>query len=818
MTVFTGRLGTPNSKFGQILLAAVDGLVGIDFRAHQLTSTQVRVLFGFPVTDSALEDSNYVFTAVAPSTTFIPSIRSVDYYDETRESVVVTFFLPLTTGAEYTVTISDVAFDSGETMAGAFRNFTANVFDPPRAMGAHQSKRGSIDILFDKDVGVNSAAATFEVRDPAGGPGVPAVQMTWAGEDLPETTLRIELPVGMPTSNALVVDFVGVTDVSLNPSSETVPVTHALRSTAPFAYADYRQLQLVDAYVTDVSSDFLRTANVRVFFNGPVSNATTIANWTAAAAGAHSNVDTENPSTAPDATDLATLVTLTNDLKAAFNAHIVESTVHVMDDNLDRVTAADAMDLPTSAVLLNQLQTKYLLHLARHRVHVYQDTINIVAYTEVPSSGGTALVIASSVANGLKSGYDGHLLEEYPLAFSTAYGSPVGEITALCTEDVPDTAFDVVSPFTYYADLRLILDTDAPDINLTATLTSEDAASSTNPADFTGSITARGASSAGVLTSHLVRPDTDVVFRFDKGMLLTNDGEVEIAGPDGLEIPTELSLTSTMASVFWAHNNAVEAYRLHIAPGGAGHQADDGVNVLIPSDYATLPLSSAIDSVNAFRLKLLAHVASNVFHYHADPDTVRAPEATDEESLVALVADLQRVVASHNVRIGPHAWPGYRMVSAPLYDVLYSTVQRMVDGEDHTLRGLVRSGNTFNGPPVSPAPSEPVRRFMDVALDLTFTGLAVRPSLASAIPNSGLAFMGEELRLEQDSVLVFFSKSMHMIPLGSSNVTLTGGAILQKETAWNSSMVASAAVIRMQSIPYSVTVSGLTDEAGNPTY
>jgi len=813
---FTGRLGTPNSRFADIVFAAVDGFgpAAPDFQAHQLTSRRFRVLFNLQVTESALSAAAYSLSAVGSGT--VPPIVSVTWYDETHDSVVIEVSAPLTTSAQYTVSVSSVEGSDGDFVLSAAKNFTANVVDPPRARGAFLSKRGHVDVLFDKPVGPYSSGASFSIRDASGGPAVAMTQAAWGGEGIPETTLRLQIPAGVPTANAFVISTSAVEDYSQNTSAEDVPLTLVLRSPAPYSYADLTQLQLTDAFVTDVSSDFLRTANVRVFFSCPVQGATSRGSWSVFAEAAHRRTDDQDVLTAPPATDLPSLIVLLNDLKSVLNSHLRIDQVHLARATADLVTAPDASDLPTSVDLANALIGSLPGHMLRPRVHVYLDTVNAVSLAPVPPGD---LPAAVSAANALALSYSGHLEEEYPLSFSEAYQSPIGDITAYAEELVPDLCMDVEGPHTYYADLRVILDVERPSLRVEASLTSEDGGSSCSPSDYTGNIVARSADHPVTVLSSLVSVDEAVSLRTDRNVDSVSDSPLVIVGEDGVEIPTTPELAATLPSLLWAYNNALEAYRRHIVPGAAGHQVDDDVNIVTPSDYAFLPLASAMSGANDVRQKVMAHMASAIYHYHADPTAVTAPPATDLESFAVLVADLAYVLSSHLVRVGPHVFAGYRMVSAPVFDVMVLSSAHMRDGTESRARGSLMDHHVYNGLPVSPPPAQPAARSHLVPVDLPFVALAVRPSLASALPQSGLSF--DPVRgpkLEADAVQAFFSKPMREVPVTPANLSFTGGSIQFIGSGWVSPSLASVAVTRMENIPYSLVASGMTDVAGNEVY
>jgi hypothetical protein len=819
---FTGRLGTPNSLFANIVFAAVDsvGPTTSDTRAHQLTSTAFRVLFGAQVTDSALDLSVYSLASLAaPGTAYVPALLSVEFYDELEDSVVLTLDAPLTTTKQYSVLVSSVDTVYGPSIVGLSASFVANVVDPPRAVGAFLSKRGEVDVLFDKPVGPFSSAATFFIADAAGGPSHAMTQSPWAPESIPVTTLRLQLPAGTPTANAFVVETSGVTDVSMNSSSETVPLTLAVRSPLPYSRADLVQLQLTDAFVTDVSSDFLRTANVRVFFSCPVSGAGVTGAWSVAASGAHLFPDATDTVSAPPATDLPTLIALLNQLRTAFDGHVVIDQVHSAPEKvtvLDSVIAPVATDLPSAAVLLNALLLSVPSHYARPRAHLYPDSINSFSLHPV---GPSDLLGACAAANVVSVSYRTHIMSEYPLRFSTAYRAPVGPIVTYCQATSPNLALDVSGPYTYFADLKVLLDTEAPSVHVRATLTSEDGGSSCTPSDYTGSIVARPGGSPAIVTSTLVTVDRWVDVRTDRDVSLLAGFPVSIVGQDGLEIPTDPSVLGSLAALLWAYNQALESYRQHIIPGAAGHQTNDVINTVALSDYGTLPLAGAISSANSVRQKIVAHMASATIHYHADPSSLTAPEAFDLESYTVLIADMTQVLAGHLVRVGPHVYAGYRMVSAPVFDTVRLASPFMLDGSSSRVVGRIQDSYVYNGPPVVPAPSVPAYRSHVGPLDVPFVALAVPPSLASALPVSGLSF--DPVRgpvLGSDSVQAFFSKPMREVPVTALNLPITGGSIRTLGSGWVSPVLASLAVTKMDPILYAVTAVGLTDLAGNGVY
>ena len=842
---FTGQLGTPNSQFGNIVFGVVTGLglEPFDVEVHVLTSSHIRVLFTRKVTeDTALVSTNYLLTSLAlPGTAVVPAIEAVEFFDETRRSVTLILDKPLTYSTDYSLQVDAVRNDEGEVMAGIVRNFTANVQDPPRALGAWQSKRGAVDVLFDRSVGPTSGSATFEIRDASlPGPGVAMAQLPWAAEDIPETTLRLTLPGGTPVASAFEIDFVDVTDESLNEASDTVPLTLALRSSPPYSLADLEQLQITDASVMGVSDDFLGYGIVRVYFNGPVLDATTELNWAAFQSGPHPEDPSAGVVTAPDATTLPSLLALLSDYKAKFNAHLVEAQIHLQDDADNTITLADPTDQTEATLFIADVQSKHLAHLDALRMHLYPDVVNtfneINVYPGMPNEG----VLTRAIANqSLKAKFNAHLQDEYPITqFVWPWGGALYKIEDWSVYGT-NRHHETRSPYTLFADLHLVLRTHVASVRLEATLTSEDGFSTTTPADFTGSIVARPGNAVPIHMSTLVETDRAVEVTFDHDLILPGPDSVDVLDEDGRSAGSgPVRVTSNIPDLQRALKHVMNAYRWHLGGSGAGHQKTDNQNTLSTAgtEAPNLPtLQALMESANEFRDLLTSHMGNSggEWHEHPDPNVIRTNYASDFETVFTLIDNVIRTYlrhnggASHNGQ-APHTTPGFRIFNAPYLTVLRAEALSMLDGSPHEAVGDVRGTYYENhvegelGVLIPPFMSSPIpvgeRKFHNVSLSVPFTGVATRPSLASVVSKSGLASTDEGVRLGSDMVKAFFSKPMRQVILDTSNLALSGGSTLQKESSWIDDRVASIQVVNMTAIPHTLTAAGLTDEAGNPVY
>jgi hypothetical protein len=820
---FTGRLGTPGSRLGYIALGTSylpGGPNAFDFGVHQLTADQVRVYYNKPLTDTALEISNYTLISLAPpGTAVVPNIDEITYFDDGRTAIILYLDKALTSGTDYSLQINDVIAVDGEIVPPGGKNFTANVIDYPLVLGAWQSKRDAVDILFDRSVGPTSTTATFEIRDAsAPGPGVAMTQLAWAGENIPETTLRVQLPPGMPAADAYEIDYSGVEDESLNSLDDTVPLTLALRSSPPYSYTELRQLQITDAFVVEVDTEF-QVGTVRVYFNGPVLDATTTVNWAAYQSHEHLKTDDSSEITAPNAFDITSLINLANDAKAKFNAHRIRYGVHVTNDIVNIISTPNAFDIVTAYTLINDIQTQYIAHLAQLHVHLYEDKLhNDINYLNV--SGNYSLAVA--VMNAFKTKFNDHAkLDEYSMSISSFYfNTPVQRITEFCLLNVANKAYETRGPYTLFADLHLIMDSIVPTVRLEASLTSEDGASSTNPLNYTGGITARPVTSRPQELSTLVLPNTGTFTKFDRQMVLLGSNSLEIFNSDNEVILSRPRSTTSLPAAIWAFNNIVKGFQWHIQSYFGAHQINDPT-IINYSIYAILPLSTAIDKVNAFKIILNNHIESDYYHYHVSQG-ISTPDATDEESLIVLIEAMQQICIDHFKKIGPHRAPTLRIIAAPIHDTVIMDTDFIVDGEDYTVTGTSQNKYHDNnaGELVPDNPGSQVIRvgryyYNTFDINIEFAGIASRPSVASAIPKLALVFAGEGLKFETDTVEVFFSKPMERSPIDSTNLPISGGSISAGEVIWADQYRASIQVQNMENIAYVVTANNIYDVAGN---
>jgi hypothetical protein len=108
-----------------------------------------------------------------------------------------------------------------------------------------------------------------------------------------------------------------------------------------------------------------------------------------------------------NASDLPTVITLANSLKAKLNAHFPSTGVtgvHMIAST-ETIAAADASDQTTANTLINEFKLDYNNHRTESNVHINDDTVNVVSAT-------AAIDLATSIAlvNEVKTDYNAHIV------------------------------------------------------------------------------------------------------------------------------------------------------------------------------------------------------------------------------------------------------------------------------------------------------------------------------------------------------------------------------------------------------------------------
>ena len=105
----------------------------------------------------------------------------------------------------------------------------------------------------------------------------------------------------------------------------------------------------------------------------------------------------------PVATDLPTLVALSNALKAKYNIHLARTDAHLIADAVNVNATAAATDLATSITLCNALKAAFNLHCAQAGIHLNNDAGTIA------TANGTVLGDTITLANSIQTTLNVHM-------------------------------------------------------------------------------------------------------------------------------------------------------------------------------------------------------------------------------------------------------------------------------------------------------------------------------------------------------------------------------------------------------------------------
>lgn len=122
------------------------------------------------------------------------------------------------------------------------------------------------------------------------------------------------------------------------------------------------------------------------------------------------HMDASTAISTADATDLPTVITLANALKASYNAHCASACssttgqgAHIAADAANLVSSADATDQSSVNTLLNELKGDYNTHRAATTFHPTADGTNTVS-----SSNASDLATSLTLANEIKTDLNAH--------------------------------------------------------------------------------------------------------------------------------------------------------------------------------------------------------------------------------------------------------------------------------------------------------------------------------------------------------------------------------------------------------------------------
>lgn len=120
----------------------------------------------------------------------------------------------------------------------------------------------------------------------------------------------------------------------------------------------------------------------------------------------HANADSTNTISSANATstDIDSMITLANELKADFNAHLTQATIHSQSDSVNSTSAADVGYPGGLFTLANEIRGDYELHRASTSYHEAADAANTIS-----SSAASTIAGLIALAVELRTDIDAHM-------------------------------------------------------------------------------------------------------------------------------------------------------------------------------------------------------------------------------------------------------------------------------------------------------------------------------------------------------------------------------------------------------------------------
>lgn len=773
---------------------------------HDLGSREIRVKFDAPI-PNAEDLSKYHLSS---DSGHVPDIDRVSYYDSDMMSVKISLDSALTNGETYLCQVSDLfSFDGDQASTDPFE-FVATDEDRPKILGAFLSVRGCVDVVCDRKVALYSTNASAQMVADGHAP-VPMSFVSWvSGQSLFAARFAFN---SAQASSKFGILCSGIKDVSGNSClPEEVPLTLAHEANG---YSDLMQARATLAIVADVSqAKGFETAVIRVFFNCPMLSSDILnqSKWHIEQSGAHTQPDTGNSITAPDATDTLSLINLANSSKYAVNCHML-SHAHATIGS-EQINTPDATDLETASVLTDAIRLVFTDHCENSHEHLYKDFVNCIEQLSSPLDK----------ANDLKAKFNRHIEDRYELEFSDSY-SPIGPIMDFASSSSAD---EVRDQYTWFADLHVSSDsTEASYFVSFSGLSSEDYASLASGTVVADPLSGppRAMSVSRSIRGAVVRMDCDV--DVDPGSFSVFDLD-----QDGVAVKSKIKLGSTPSVLAWALNNLISAYKTHISdpdisPGlGAKHKLLDTNNTVQASDYVTsMNLQEMLLKADSLKSKMSLHMESELYHYGRD-EGVDFPISDSEDYLADLIEFMRRRLSQHNMSgIGPrvsgikinpevmafHEFPGVPVASAIVRNLVVASLDGAVDGNTLSFVLLAQKSWEDNR-------SNPVNRVSRKWIVGKFEAADSTPALVSAVARPGF-FPAMPSHILTDTIEMYMSKPMRACQLQiGSNIVVSGAPMSITDASWANDRTVVVQVASMYESAYSVQALWVTDVAGNPIY
>lgn len=504
--------------------------------------------------------------------------------------------------------------------------------------------------------------------------------------------------------------------------------------------------------------------------------------------------------------DVNAAAAIADELKTKLLVHELGSS-HYVQDTANRVTYPYSIqtcvypfitNVFESISFLNEIQLKYKSHLST-RQHLYTDDFHDIEYQDVIDQS-TAL----SVSTTLKNMFNGHILSDFPV-----------DVESVSSFSSSITSAPVIDSFTYLCRLELKGKSYIPKYTITASLNSEDLV--LTPFNFE-------TETPGITDIMSVVPgERSLSIRASSGLTTPRLEDVVISNNLPVNV-TGLSLGSSIYTMRELIEETMDAFRTHLTEYGMTqsgqtvlvHESNDTYNYFDDSYIPEMNEASIISSLNFFKTIYNRHASNatstgNVqYHVFQSPvNTISTPDATDWNSALKLASVLNDTVRHHRHDLTLHLGSVPELQFAKVFDTIVIDYDGLMDGSSYDLDVDLKV-----------IPNDPYGSNAPVLKNVSteFKGISSYPFVAAAVPIPGAGRGSPEDRLVRDKLDVFFSKSMHEIPVLSSFFTFIGpSGLIIGESVWSGSRNLRVQVKGMKdSLQYSVDVGSLKDSFGNP--
>lgn len=762
-----------------------------NFVVQVISDNSVLIIFDDYVDPMYAEQiSYYTLTPVNPIS-FTPSIKLIKQYETSLKQYLVEFSDPIKYGSYYSMTITNLP-TKNNNLVNSSTNFRATVIGGPIVLGAFFSRRGCIDIVFDRPVNSYSDLSSAFIRDEIS-MGEQMTIVPSGTESIPVNNVRFEIPNTVITSDNWYVDFVGITDISGNYINSWVKVSAPDSIPRPLSFASATTLQIID--VSSLGYNISGGYNtVKVYFNFALDfiSVTDQLNWSARQINLHLIGDDYNYIISPDATDITSLCVLLNEYKLRFNLHTIAPQVHKFNDRENLITISDCNDQTSAYQLLSQIYSKYISHFNSEKVHKYIDCVNFPPTFGFTENDLPSLLIA---ANAVKSTYNEHITSNCSVPVSNPIIYQNNEYNKVDNDHC------------WFVELPIQSSSQNSEYLILGSISSSDLGSTTNPLDYTGQIECRSVSDNLRVMTTKYDSLNSIVLCTDRELCLSQNHAVLHSQSNELSVTLKLK-TSFLAAFkslneMWSKLDTHRLFQSHV---------NVDPNPIVNS-YLHLNESSFIDSVKDFANHFNAHVSSSI--YHGIPDyNVLNIVVDDVDSAIRAVENLKLAFNKHTLNGTIHIGDSQYLLTLPIFDQIEINPGDLKIDQLYTIYPQVTSQIISSQQRTNSYQYANTQIFTNFSeLSGSFIGSGSYPCLSSALVIPAISKFRENTSFTSDVVRVFFSKRMNQQDL--SNLIISGNGIIMSGKSWISDFVAEIKVNNMESLSYDLSASGLLDIAGN---